>query len=99
MPGHPTRFTVIPLERIGADKVVYPEEEIGRRLAHLDFHSGVIDYMYLAANYGIAQMRPPDNMVKRTLEQAGLSGPTDKYGLAVLAIRRGRECVSGAFQR
>lgn len=81
------------LERIGADKVVYPEEEIGRRLAHLDFHSGVIDYMYLASNYGIAQMRPPDNMVKRTLEQAGLSGPTDKYGLAVLAIRRGRECV------
>ena len=81
------------LERIGADKVIYPEEEVGRRLAHLDFHSGVIDYMHVAANYGIAQMRPPDDMVKRTLEQAGLSSPRDKYGLAVLAIRRGRECV------
>jgi uncharacterized protein with PhoU and TrkA domain len=27
------------------------------------------------------------------LEEAGLSGPRDKYGIAVLAIRRGRECV------
>jgi len=81
------------LERIGADKVVYPEQETGRRLAHVEFHSGVIDYMDVAANYGITKMRPPDHLVKLTLEEAGLSGPRDKYGLAVLAIKRGRECV------
>jgi len=81
------------LERIGADKVVYPEQETGRRLAHVDFHSSVIDYMGLVSNYGITKMRPPDHLVKLTLGDAGLSGPRDKYGLAVLAIRRGRECI------
>ena len=81
------------LERIGADKVVYPEQETGKRMAHVEFHPGVIDYMDVASNYGITKMRPPENFIKHTLEEAGLSGPRDKYGLAVLAIRRGRECV------
>ncbi len=81
------------LERIGADKVVYPEQEMGKRLAHVDFHPGVIDYIDVSSDYGITKMRPPDHMMKRTLEEAGVSGPRDKYGLAILAIRRGRECV------
>lgn len=81
------------LERIGADKVIHPESETGRRLAHVEFHPGVLEYMDIASNYGITKMRPPEHMVKHTLEEAGLSGPRDKYGLAVLAIRRGRECI------
>ena len=81
------------LDRIGADRVIYPEQETGRRLAHVEFDSGVIDYMDITPNYGITKIRPPDHLVKKTLEEAGLSGPRDKYGVAVLAIRRGRECV------
>ena len=79
------------LERIGADKVVYPEQEMGRRLAHVGFETGVLDYMDVAPNYGITKLRPPEQNIKRTLEEAGLAGPRDKYGIAVLAIRRGRE--------
>ncbi len=81
------------LERIGADKVVYPEQETGRRMAHVEFHPGVLDYMDVAANYGIIKTRPPEHLIKRTLEEGGLSGSRDKYGLAVLAIRRGREFI------
>ena len=79
------------VERIGADKVVYPEQEMGRRLAHLGFDPGVQDYMEVAPNYGITKLRPPEQASKHTLEEAGLAGPRDKYGIAVLAIRRGRE--------
>ena len=79
------------LERIGADKVVYPEQEIGRRLAHVGFEPGVLDYMELAPTSGITKLRPPEQMMKHTLEQAGLAGARDKYGIAVLAIRRGRD--------
>ena len=81
------------LERIGAEKVVYPEQETGRRMAHVEFHPSVIDYMDVAPNYGIIKTRPPEHLVKHTLEEGGLSGSRDKYGLAVLAIRRGREFV------
>ena len=81
------------LNRIGADKVVHPEEETGKRLAHVEFQSGIIDYMHIASNYGVTKMRPPDKMISHTLEESGMSGPRDKYGIAVLAIRRGRECI------
>ena len=79
------------MERLGSDKIVYPEQEMGRRLAHVGFEPGVLDSMEVAPNYGITKLRPPDHIVKQTLEGAGLTGPRDKYGIAVLAIRRGRE--------
>ena len=79
------------MDRIGADKIVYPEEEMGRRLAHVGFEPGVLDYMEVAPNYGITKLRPPEQMVKRTLDQSGISRPRDKYGVAVLAVRRGRD--------
>ena len=81
------------LNRIGADKVVHPEEETGKRLAHVEFQSGILDYMDISSDYGVTKMRPPDKMIDHTLEESGLSGPRDKYGIAVLAIRRGRECI------
>ena len=80
------------MERIGADKVIYPEQEMGRRLAHIGFEPGVQDYMEVAPNYGITRLRPPEQIVKHTLEEAGLARPSDKYGVAVLAIKRGRDC-------
>ena len=79
------------MEHINADKVVYPEQEMGRRLAHTGFEAGVLDYMEVAPNYGITKLRPPEQIVKHTLDESGLSRPRDKYGVAVLAIRRGRE--------
>ena len=79
------------VERVGADKIVYPEQEMGRRLAHIGFEPGLLDYMEIAPNYGITKQRPPEQIVKRTLEEAGLARSRDKYGIAVLAIRRGRE--------
>jgi trk system potassium uptake protein TrkA len=81
------------LERIGADKVVYPERETGLRVAHILFNPGVLDYMEIVTGFGMVKVRPPDNMVNRTLESAGLSEARDKYGIAVLAIRRGREYI------
>ncbi|MQF64685.1 TrkA family potassium uptake protein [SAR202 cluster bacterium AC-409-J13_OGT_754m] len=81
------------LNRIGADKVVHPEEETGKRLAHVEFQSGIVDYMDISSDYGVTKMRPTDKMIDHTLEESGISGPRDKYGIAVLAIRRGRECI------
>jgi trk system potassium uptake protein TrkA len=78
------------LERIGADRVVYPELESGRRLAHIDFNAGVVDFMELTPGSGINKMHPPESMLRRTLEEAGLAGPDSKYGMVVMAIRRGR---------
>jgi trk system potassium uptake protein TrkA len=81
------------LERIGADKVVYPEMESARRVAHVDFNPGIIDYMEIAPNAGISKMRPPEEMLRRTLEETGLGGPEGSHGVVVLAVRRGRSYI------
>ena len=81
------------LERIGADKVVYPEMESARRVAHVDFNPGMMDYMELAANAGIGKIRPPEEIVGRTLEEAGFGTPDGKLGVFVLALRRGRSYI------
>jgi len=78
------------LERIGADRVVYPESESARRTAHVGFETGVIDYMPIVPDFGISKLRPPEEMLGHTLEEAGLAGTADRHGISVLAIRRGR---------
>ena len=81
------------LERIGADKVVYPEMDSARRVAHVDFNPGIMDYMELAPNAGIGKMRPPEEVLRHTLEEAGFGGPDGKFGVVVLAVRRGRSYI------
>ena len=78
------------LERIGVDRVVYPEAESARRTAHVGFDTGVIDYMPIVPDFGISKLRPPEEMLGHTLEEAGLAGSADRHGISVLAIRRGR---------
>ena len=45
------------LYRLGADKVVIPERDIGRRVAHnLNFSSNIIDVMELSEDFGILEI-------------------------------------------
>ena len=81
------------LERVGADKVVYPEMESARRAAHVGFETGIVDYMTIVPNFGISKVHPPEQMLNRTLEEVGLSGSGDDTSVAVLAIRRARSYI------
>jgi len=79
------------LERIGADKVVHAESEMGVRLAHNMFNPNVQEYLELAPNFGLSRIRAPQAFANKTLKELGFSSPRDKYGLAVLAVKRGRD--------
>ncbi len=79
------------LDRIGVDKVVHAEEEMGNRLAHSMFNPNVEEYLEITPNFGISKLRVPDRFVGMSLKELGFSSPRDKYGLVVLALRRGRD--------
>lgn len=79
------------LTRIGVDKVVHAEEEMGSRLAHNMFNPNVYEYLEITPTYGISKLKAPERFVGMRLSDIGLSGSRDKYGLAVLAIGRGRQ--------
>ena len=79
------------LERIGVDRVVNAEAEMGVRLAHGLFNPNVQEYLELMPNFGISKIKVPSRFVDMSLKELGFSSPRDKYGLAVLAIRRGKD--------
>jgi trk system potassium uptake protein TrkA len=78
------------LARIGADRVVYPEREMGVRLAHSFAAPAVVDYMPLGPEYGIGKIRPPAAFVGRTLADLGLR---ERYGVTLLAVERGLRVI------
>ena len=82
------------LKAVGADRVIHPEQEAGIRTAHSLFQQGeVLEYMELTSDYGFSKIRASTDMEGQSLEAAGFSTARDKYGAAVIAIKRGREPI------
>jgi trk system potassium uptake protein TrkA len=75
------------LERVGASRVVYPEREMGARVAHSFSIPNVLDYIDVAPRFGIVKIRPPASFVGRTLREIDLPGTTS---LTPIALRRGK---------
>ncbi|MBN1856667.1 MAG: TrkA family potassium uptake protein [Dehalococcoidia bacterium] len=78
------------LERIGANRVVYPEQEMGARVAHEVVLRAVRDYMPLGVGQGISSLMSPKYLVGHTLGELGF-GPSGKADVSVLLIQRGGE--------
>ena len=81
------------LQAVGADRVVYPEQETAIRAAHNLFQRDVLEYMELTAGYGFSKLSATQDMVGKNLREAGLTLDNDSNGAAVVAIRRGRESI------
>ena len=70
------------LQRVGADRVVFAEREMGQRVAHSFALSDVVEYLDVAPRFGIVKVRPPARWVGRRLDDVGES-------LTPVALRRG----------
>jgi trk system potassium uptake protein len=70
------------LERVGADRVVFAEREMGQRVAHSFALSDVVEYLDVAPRFGIVKVRPPARWVGRRLDEVGES-------LTAVSLRRG----------
>ena len=73
------------LEKLGADRVLIPEKEIGSRLARSLASANVLDYIELSEDYGIAEVPVPKNWKGKTLRELNVRA---KLGVNIIAIRR-----------
>jgi len=80
------------LEKIGADKVVYPEQEMGARVAYVVTLAEVEYYMPLVTGYGVARLTAPQYLVGEKLGDVGF-GPEGKWEVAVVLIQRQKEIL------
>jgi len=74
------------LEKVGVDRVVFPEQDMGQRVARSLAMPGILDLIELSDDHQIAEVTAPAAWVNRTL--ADINVRRD-HGLSVIGIRRG----------
>ena len=82
------------LRKIGADRVIFPERDMGARLARSILTPNVLDLMDLSDGYQIIEIRVPSKWIGESLISLNVRR---RYGLNILAIHRsGRFLASPA---
>ncbi len=75
------------LEKIGADRVVYPLYEMGVGIAHVLTLGEVVNYIPVIPGYGVVKLTAPSAFVGQTLSELGF-GSKGKWKVAVLLVCR-----------
>jgi trk system potassium uptake protein TrkA len=78
------------LAKVGAHLVVFPEREMGARIAHTLAAPGVLDYLEISPTFSIEELSVPESMAGQSLSQLDLK---NRYGVSVLLIRRDAQLV------
>jgi trk system potassium uptake protein len=71
------------LERVGAHHVVFPEHDMGRRVAHL-VTGRMIEFVQLDEGFALIELKPPKQVVGRSLGDAQVRS---RYGVTVVCIK------------
>lgn len=71
------------LEKLGADRVVIPEQEHAIRLARSLSSSNVLDYIELSQDYGIIEVPAPRSWLDKTLKELNVRA---KLGVNIIAV-------------
>lgn len=73
------------LKKIGVDKVIFPERDMGMRLAHSLVSPNILDHIELSPDYSIVEIQAAPQMVGKSLRDLHIRA---KYGCNVMAIKR-----------
>lgn len=76
------------LYKIGADRVIFPERDMGVRVAHNLVSQNVLEYIELDPNYSIVEIVSPVSWIGKTIGELDLRA---NYGINVMAVKHGYE--------
>lgn len=73
------------LSRIGADRIVFPERDMGIRVANSLISPTIFDYIQVAPGFGIVETRVPGSIQGQSLSESNIRS---RFGVDIVAIRR-----------
>ncbi|CAI3407704.1 TrkA family potassium uptake protein [Enterococcus cecorum] len=74
------------LERVGADRVVHPERDMGVRIAHNLVSRNILDFIELSDEFSLAEIKVSNpKFFNKSLIEVNFR---QRFGLTVVAIRR-----------
>ncbi len=84
------------LEKIGADIVVHPERDMGRRIAHRLVSSSVVEYLEVSSSHSIIEYSAPVRLENKRIKDLNLH---DKFGISIIAIKRDNDIMVSPDQQ
>lgn len=78
------------LERVGVDRVIYPERDMGIRVAHQLVSPNLLDYIELSKKYTIAELAVPNNLSGKSLNEVN---PRGRFGCSIVAINKSQGII------
>lgn len=76
------------LSKVGADRIIHPEVEVGQHIAQVLHNPLVRDYVSLGNGYHVVNFRIPKSLEGRKLDELDHAR---KYGLRCIGVMRGTE--------
>lgn len=83
------------IRSVGATTVIFPEQDMARRIAHQILIPNLVDQIPLGDQFGIVEVPCPDNFVGKTLADLGIRRA---YGVTVIALKSPPENAGGTEQ-
>ncbi|PWU69010.1 potassium channel family protein [Gracilibacillus dipsosauri] len=76
------------LNKIGADHVVHPERDMGRRIAHNIISTNILDHLELSDDHSIVEVKAGSRMHGKTLIELDIRA---QFGCNVVAIKQAND--------
>ena len=78
------------LLKLGADRVVYPERDMGMRFAHSIAQSDVLEFIEPSEEYSMMEINAPKYLIGKSLKESDVRS---KYNINIVAIKRGKKIM------
>jgi trk system potassium uptake protein len=76
------------LEKVGVDRVIHPERDMAKRIAHHIVSDKIIDFIELSKDYSMVEIIASEKLNNKTLIELDVRA---KYGCNIVGIQRGEE--------
>ncbi|NLW42562.1 MAG: TrkA family potassium uptake protein [Tissierellia bacterium] len=78
------------LKKVGVDQVIYPEIELGERLARSISGKSIIEYIHFSEEYSIVEINSPQNWAGKSLKELDVR---NTFNINIIAIRRNDKTI------
>lgn len=76
------------LRKVGADHVIFPEIEMGSRVAKNMVFGKFMDTFELSSDFSMVEMKVPDDWIGRSLKELDVRG---RYSINIVGVRQGTQ--------
>lgn len=76
------------LEKLGADSVIVPEQEMADRIAHKLVEPNILDFIEISDEYSLVEEQAPDSWINKSIRDLSVRA---RLGINIIAVKNGKD--------